>query len=270
MLTVPAPRARARRSHGIAAAVDVHEAAVGREHVLVGGDHLAVELERLALDAIGGARLASRRRLLRADGQEHGGVRHQAARTDVVDRAHGLGADSAHHSLVDERAAHVAVGDHERAALQRRGDHVLHELRARRREQQRLGRALTGAVPSSTIARTLSPVGVPPGSRTSTTSAPAHADARRGHILVRRHDCSPRICVRSEPMSSSARAGWDADGRIVLEGSEPVSARAEAVPVAAARAPAGGGWDGRGRSWSVARTVIADRYVGTHSSTRAW
>ncbi len=110
-----------------------------REHVLVGGDHPAVEVERLSLDAIVVLPIAARGRLLGADGQEHRRVRHQPARADVVDGAHRLGAHAPHHALVDERAPDVAVGDHGRAALQRRRDHVLDELGAGCGEEQRLG-----------------------------------------------------------------------------------------------------------------------------------
>ena len=98
-----------------------------------------MELERLALDAVVAAAVAPRRRLLGADGEQHRRVRHQPAGADVVDRAHGLGAHAAHDALVDERAAHVAVGDHGRAALQCRRDDVLDELGAGRSEEQRLG-----------------------------------------------------------------------------------------------------------------------------------
>ena len=62
-----ASRTRAAIALRVAGAVDAHEPAVARgEHVVVGGDHAAVELDRLALDAVGRAGIAPRGRLLGA------------------------------------------------------------------------------------------------------------------------------------------------------------------------------------------------------------
>ena len=134
--------------------------------------------------------------------EQHRGVGQQAAGAEVVDGAHGLGADAAHDALVDERAADEAVGDHGRAARQRGRDHVLDELRARGREQQRLGaRARAAPCPRSTIARTLSPAGVPPGSRTSTTSTPARAQVLGEQPRLRRLARAVGTLERDEPQA---------------------------------------------------------------------
>ena len=95
----------------------------------------------------------------------------------------------------------------------------------------------------------------------SSRSKEPTARARR-----RRHDCSPRICVRSDPMSSrcASRAGpptGESVRAIVLEGSEPVSARAEALLFAAARAQLVE--DIVAPALERGATVIADRYVGS-------
>src|SRR4051794_3265656 len=98
-----------------------------------------MEVDRLALDAIGRGGIAPLRRLLGGHGEQDGRVGSQAVGADVVDRAHRVGADPAHDALVDERAADEAVGDHGRPARERGCDDVLDELRACGGEQQRLG-----------------------------------------------------------------------------------------------------------------------------------
>ena len=59
--------------------------------------------------------------------------------TGRVQLEHGVDAEPARDALVGERRVDVAVADDRRAALERRPDHPLDELGARRREQRRLG-----------------------------------------------------------------------------------------------------------------------------------
>ncbi len=58
---------------------------------------------------------------------------------EAVDLAHLLDAEAARDALVGERGVDVAVEQHEPAVFQQRQQALVHELRARRRVEQRLG-----------------------------------------------------------------------------------------------------------------------------------
>ena len=97
-----------------------------------------MEVERLALQVVAGAADAAQA-LVRRQVQQQRQVGHQAARRDRVRGVHLGTLDAAAVVLVGNRRVEVAVAEHERAALERRADHLRHELRARRGEHQQLG-----------------------------------------------------------------------------------------------------------------------------------
>ena len=87
------------------APVDAHDPAAARgEPVLVGGDQVAVQLEQLPLDVVGCCRGAALGRLAAATASTTVAIGPQPARPDLVDGAHGLAPEPAHHALVDQRA----------------------------------------------------------------------------------------------------------------------------------------------------------------------
>src|SRR6185312_10218473 len=104
----------------------------------VGGVDAHPEVVVLALDAVAiGSDPA--RRLGRVDQQQEGAVGQHAEHRLEVQLEDAVEPEPARDPLVGERRVEVAVADHVRAALQRRRDHLLEELRPRRREQRRLG-----------------------------------------------------------------------------------------------------------------------------------
>ena len=76
-----------------------------------------------------------------------------------VQLEHALEAEAARDPLVGERRVEVAVADHVGAALERRRDHVLDELRARRGEERRLGPGRDLALGEQQLAHPLAELG---------------------------------------------------------------------------------------------------------------
>src|SRR5207244_1662107 len=97
---------------------------------------LPPELRALALDAV--VLAAALCGLVGIDQQQDRLVGEQAARRLEVQLEHAVDAEAARDSLVCERRVDVAVADHVGAALERRRDHAVDELRARGCEEQSL------------------------------------------------------------------------------------------------------------------------------------
>src|SRR5439155_18692234 len=92
----------------------------------------------LALDPVAVA-LQPLRRLGRVDLQQVRAVREDPADRMQVQLEHALEAQPARNALLGERGVEVAGADNVRAPRERRRDHLLDELRPRRREQCGLG-----------------------------------------------------------------------------------------------------------------------------------
>src|SRR3954466_8157505 len=99
----------------------------------VGGVDTGAEVVVLALDAVAvGADATSR--LGRVDQQQEGAVGQNAPNRLQVQLEHAVEPEPARDPLVGERRVEVAVADHVGAAFEARRDHLLDELRARRRK----------------------------------------------------------------------------------------------------------------------------------------
>src|SRR5262245_35707212 len=96
---------------------------------------LAQELVALALDPIAG-RAGAPPRLLGIDQQKERHVRKDASDRVHVQREHTVDAEPARDALIGERRVEVAIADDVRAPLERRLDHLGHELGPRRGEQR--------------------------------------------------------------------------------------------------------------------------------------
>ena len=109
----------------------------------------------------------------------------EAAGRDRVQLADGVDPEPARGALVGERRVDVAVADDPGAAQRARaGSRARRARRARRRRARPRPTALISG-PSSSSSRIRSPSGVPPGSRTATTSCPC----------PRAHSASSAACV---------------------------------------------------------------------------
>ena len=97
----------------------------------------AVKPGPLGLDAVGLA--TARCRLLGPQHEQHGAVGQKPLGGDPVYLEHLVHPEPPGAALVGQRRVDEAVGDDGRAPLERRPDHLLDQLRARRRVEQRLG-----------------------------------------------------------------------------------------------------------------------------------
>jgi hypothetical protein len=114
---------------------------VARSNLLVAlGDGL-LQLQPLALEAVGGAALGGDAlgRDLGVQAQEEGEVGPDAARCDVAERLDPVGAQAPGDPLVGDARVAEAVADHVRTGFARGQDHLLDELGARGAEEEQLG-----------------------------------------------------------------------------------------------------------------------------------
>ena len=99
---------------------------------------LAPEVTRLALDPV--ARTARPPgRLAGVENEDEGPVGEEAAHGGEIHLQHRLDAESSPHPLVGERGVHVAIADDVCPTLEGRTHDPLDQLRARSREEGRLG-----------------------------------------------------------------------------------------------------------------------------------
>src|SRR2546430_6720167 len=108
-----------------------------RQQTISVGD-LPAELLVLSLDPVAVPADATGR-LVGVDLEQEGAVGQPLADRRQVQLQDALDTEPARDTLISQRGVEVAVADDDRPALERRADHLLDELRARRREQRRLG-----------------------------------------------------------------------------------------------------------------------------------
>ena len=92
----------------------------------------------------------------RVDGQEERAIRQESTHRREVQVEHALEPELAPHALIRDGRVDVAVADDGRAPLERRPDHLVDMLRARRRVEERLGPRADVAAVENQVTKLLS------------------------------------------------------------------------------------------------------------------